>query len=106
MDTTPVQQAADTTTPKWTCPKCGKEWSTAWSKCSKCGTPQPVKQISAAELGLSQQEYNFYNWTRKYIVATQMEQLEVLKSLNSKLGFIVAVVIIGIIIQVLAAIFR
>jgi hypothetical protein len=106
MDTAPVQQAPETTNNQWICPGCGKVWSTSWAKCSKCGTPRPVKQVSAAELGLSQQEFNFYSWMNQNIATPQMQLIQEIRSLNSKLGFIVAVIVIGIIIQILSALLR
>jgi uncharacterized membrane protein YvbJ len=105
----------------WKCEMCGWENAEKWDKCAKCGYPkistekdrEDWKQANADKL----QEY--YQSAAKqqaleadpvYWAKLQYQyakaQYEKLNSISSSLTFIVIVIIIGIVIQILAAILR
>jgi ribosomal protein L37E len=99
----------------WRCEKCGWDNAEKWDKCAKCGYPQmgtkeeieawmhEKAQANAQAVAVQQAQQGVVDlaYVTRTIGNFGQAQIDLLKSINGKLSFIVWVIIIGIILQIL-----
>jgi len=96
---------------EWICSQCNWSNSEKWVKCAKCGYPEKGTDEDRQawnydnEHLLEKQKAMQAYASRPDVISANIQgrELEVLQSINGKMGFIVAIIVIGIILQLLGA---